>query len=121
LDMINKLSIKEYEFIDDKKHNKHYGLIAQEAREIVPHIVEESKRVIPNIYSNCKVEYLSDTKYKIILDKQYKLVLNNNELCLLINGNKRYVDVNEITKDYIIISTIVVVVVEVDVIIHGAP
>ena len=105
LDLINNLSIKKYQIISDEKKLNHYGLIAQDINQILPDVVQKSKNVIPNIFEECNVEYISYGIYKILLDKKFNIVLNSDTICLILNNKKKFFHVNEITSKYIIINT----------------
>ena len=72
LDQINQLEPKSYQFYDND--TTHYGLIAQEAEQIIPEaVISDGTRMIPSI----------------------------GEICKLINGGKTIVLDTKTTKDMV--------------------
>lgn len=69
LDLLRKLEIKNFKYIDGRgkepKHNE-IGFIAQEVKEIYPNAISLNKEYIPNVYKKITCEWTaSDEKFKM--------------------------------------------------------
>lgn len=71
-DLFNKMPFFKYQYKDVVNEGTvdHYGVIAEELREVAPHLISNTKRFVPNIYQKAKVSEIGRNK-----DGSYRYIL----------------------------------------------
>jgi hypothetical protein len=85
LDMINKINLCSYNFIDNVKRGDvlEYGIIAQEVNEVCPDVIKLSTEYIPNIYRITDSIIVSDDTIQLILPVNHDLEIGDSVKIIL--------------------------------------
>lgn len=111
-DLFKKINLVKYEYKDKIRAGigTHYGLIAEEFHEIMPHMVHNHQDFIPNIMCKGEVTYKDqqniivllneDKQLDILIDKQIKLFTNSGEIYGTVTSNLKETINIKLDKEY---------------------
>ncbi len=79
IDLINKLKITKYKFIDETKGKEEItGVVAQEVKEVLPNAVNLNKGFIPSVFANAKSIVQHESTTTVVMNEAHGFVVGDN-------------------------------------------
>jgi len=106
LEVLSKIEISDYKYIDPVKGDKEKKVIAQQVKKHYPIAVKEGTDVIPNILQQGEIKNgIIDLNIDCVIGDKIKLIYQNNqhEIVEVLDVNENSVTVDSIKNDKVVV------------------